>query len=207
MPANKVPDIVVGRLPLYLRALSQMAKERKEITSSQELGGQLGISSAQIRKDLSQFGEFGKQGTGYNITFLTDQLKRILKVERVWDIVIIGAGDLGSAVANYGGFVNRGFRIAAIYDNDPAKVGQPVGQFLIRGTGNLVDEIRAQNIKIAMLAVPASEAQHVSEKLVEAGIEAIMCYAPTSLFVPEHIKVEYIDPLLHLQHMTYYLSE
>ncbi len=207
MPANKVPDIVVGRLPLYLRALSQMAKEQKEITSSQELGGQLGISSAQIRKDLSQFGEFGKQGTGYNITFLTDQLKRILKVERVWDIVIIGAGDLGSAVANYGGFVNRGFRIAAIYDNDPAKVGQPVGQFLIRGTGNLVDEIRAQNIKIAMLAVPASEAQHVSEKLVEAGIEAIMCYAPTSLFVPEHIKVEYIDPLLHLQHMTYYLSE
>ncbi len=207
MPANKVPDIVVGRLPLYLRALSQMAKERKEITSSQELGGQLGISSAQIRKDLSQFGEFGKQGTGYNITFLTDQLKRILKVERVWDIVLIGAGDLGSAVANYGGFVNRGFRIVAIYDNDPAKIGQPVGQFLIRGTGNLVDEIRAQNIKIAMLAVPASEAQHVSEKLVEAGIEAIMCYAPTSLFVPEHIKVEYIDPLLHLQHMTYYLSE
>lgn len=207
MPANKVPDIVVGRLPLYLRALSQMAKEQKEITSSQELGGQLGISSAQIRKDLSQFGEFGKQGTGYNITFLTDQLKRILKVERVWDIVLVGAGDLGSAVANYGGFVNRGFRIAAIYDNDPAKVGQPVGQFLIRGTGNLVDEIRAQNIKIAMLAVPASEAQHVSEKLVEAGIEAIMCYAPTSLFLPEHIKVEYIDPLLHLQHMTYYLSE
>ncbi len=207
MPANKVPDIVVGRLPLYLRALSQMAKERKEITSSQELGGQLGISSAQIRKDLSQFGEFGKQGTGYNITFLTDQLKRILKVERVWDIVLIGAGDLGSAVANYGGFVNRGFRIVAIYDNDPAKIGQPVGQFLIRGTGNLVDEIRAQNIKIAMLAVPASEAQHVSEKLVEAGIEAIMCYAPTSLFVPEHIKVEYIDPVLHLQHMTYYLSE
>jgi redox-sensing transcriptional repressor len=182
MPANKVPDIVVGRLPLYLRALSQMAGEGKEITSSQELGGQLGISSAQIRKDLSQFGEFGKQGTGYNISFLFDQLKRILKIERVWDVVLIGAGDLGSAVANYGGFLDRGFRIAAIYENDPEKVGQPVGQFIIRSTENLVDEIRTQQIKIAMLAVP-------------------------SLFVPDNVRVEYIDPLLHLQHMTYYLPE
>ena len=207
MSANKVPDIVVGRLPLYLRALSQMAREEKEITSSQELGGQLGFSSAQIRKDLSQFGEFGKQGTGYNINFLMDQLKRIMKVDRVWDVVLIGAGDLGSAVANYGGFINRGFRITTIYDNDTTKAGQPVGPFLIRGTGNLVDEIRAQQIKIAMLAVPASEAQQVSEKLVEAGIEAILCYAPTSLFVPDNVRVEYIDPLLHLQHMTYYMPE
>ena len=205
MPANSVPDIVVGRLPLYLRALTQMARDGKEITSSQELGGQLGISSAQIRKDLSQFGEFGKQGTGYNISFLLNQLKRILKVDRVWDVVLIGAGDLGNAIANYGGFVDRGFRIAAIYDNDPAKVGQTVDQFLIRDTGNLVDEIRTQQIKVAMLAVPASHAQQVSAKLVEAGIEAILCYAPTSLFVPENVRVEYIDPVLHLQHMTYYL--
>ncbi len=207
MPAIKVPDIVVGRLPLYLRALSQMAGEGKEITSSQELGGQLGISSAQIRKDLSQFGEFGKQGTGYNISFLMNQLKRILKVDRVWDIALIGAGDLGTAVAHYGGFIDRGFRIVAIYDNDPVKTGQQVGQFLIRDIENMVNEIRAQQIKIAMLAVPASEAQQVSEKLVEAGIEAILCYAPTSLFVPDNIRVEYIDPLLHLQHMTYYLPE
>ncbi|MCJ7824100.1 MAG: redox-sensing transcriptional repressor Rex [Anaerolineales bacterium] len=205
MVNNKVPDIVIGRLPLYLRALNQMAGEGKEITSSQELGGQLGISSAQIRKDLSQFGEFGKQGTGYNISFLLDQLKRILKVDRVWDVVLIGAGDLGNAVAHYGGFIDRGFRIAAIYDNDPAKVGQPAGRFLIRDTGNLVDEIQIQRIKVAMLAVPASEAQQVSEKLVEAGIESILCYAPTSLFVPDNVRVEYIDPVLHLQHMTFYL--
>jgi len=205
MAVNIVPDIVVGRLPLYLRALTQMAEEGKEITSSQELGGRLGISSAQIRKDLSQFGEFGKQGTGYNINYLVDQLKRILKVDRVWDVVLIGAGDLGNAVANYGGFIDRGFRIVSIYDNDLSKVGQSVGQFLIRDTGNLVDEIRTQQIKVAMLAVPASVAQQVSEKLVEAGIEAIMCYAPTSLFVPDNVRVEYIDPVLHLQHMTYYL--
>ena len=205
MVNNKVPDIVIGRLPLYLRALKQMAGEGKEITSSQELGGQLGISSAQIRKDLSQFGEFGKQGTGYNISFLLDQLKRILKVDRVWDVVLIGAGDLGNAVAHYGGFIDRGFRIAAIYDNDPTKVGQSAGRFVIRDTGNLVDEIQIQRIKVAMLAVPASEAQQVSEKLVEAGIESILCYAPTSLFVPANVRVEYIDPVLHLQHMTFYL--
>ena len=93
MPASSVPDIVVGRLPLYLRALSQMTMERKEVTSSQELGERLGISSAQIRKDLSQFGEFGKQGTGYNIAFLTDQLKRILRVENVWEVALVGVGD------------------------------------------------------------------------------------------------------------------
>ena len=207
MPIKKIPDIVIGRLPLYLRALTRMAEKGKEITSSQELGGQLGISSAQIRKDLSQFGEFGKQGTGYNIDFLLNQLKRILKVDRVWDVVLIGAGDLGSAIANYGGFIDRGFLVTAIYDNDPRKVGQTTGRFTIRGTENLADDIRNQQIKIAMLAVPAEEAQEVSEKLVEAGIEAILCYAPRSLFLPENIRVEYIDPVLHLQHMTYYLPQ
>lgn len=207
MPTKIVPDIVIGRLPLYLRALTRMVESGKEITSSQELGGQLGISSAQIRKDLSQFGEFGKQGTGYNITFLMDQLKRILKVERVWDVAIIGVGDLGKAIANYGGFINRGFLVTAIYDNDVTKVGQKVGRFTIRSTENMADEIRDQQIKIAMLAVPAQEAQQVSEKLVKAGIEAILCYAPRSLFLPENIRVEYIDPVLHLQHITYYLNQ
>src|SRR3970040_1382792 len=121
MPASSVPDIVVARLPLYPRALTQMAASGKEITSSQELGERLGISSAQIRKDLSQFGEFGKQGTGYHIVFLVDQLHRILKVEKVWDVALIGVGDLGRAIAHYGGFVDRGYRIVAAFDNDPAK--------------------------------------------------------------------------------------
>src|SRR3970282_1471972 len=131
MPAASVPDIVVGRLPLYLRALSQMAANGKEITSSQELGERLGISSAQIRKDLSQFGEFGKQGTGYNIGYLTDQLRRILKVDRVWDVVLVGVGDLGRAIAHYAGFVDRGYRVGAVFDNDPGKVGTVVGAFTI----------------------------------------------------------------------------
>jgi redox-sensing transcriptional repressor len=207
MSPSKVPDIVIGRLPLYLRALTQMAKEGKEITSSQELGGQLGISSAQIRKDLSQFGEFGKQGTGYNIVYLIDQLKRILNLDRIWDVALIGAGDLGTAVAHYGGFVDRGFRIRCVYDNDPQKIGTAVGPFNVRPMEQLESDLEEMNINIVMLAVPASHAQEITERLIDADVEAILCYAPISLSVPESVKVEYIDPVLHLQHMTFYLAD
>jgi redox-sensing transcriptional repressor len=201
-----VPDIVVGRLPLYLRALSQMMEEGKTITSSQELGERLGISSAQIRKDLSQFGEFGKQGTGYGIQFLTEQLRQILKVDRLWDVALVGVGDLGRAVANYAGFVNRGFRIAAVYDNDPAKIGKQVGPFVIEDSARLENEVRRRGIRVAMLAVPAAAAQSVTDLLVQAGILAILCYAPTSITVPDRVRVQYIDPVLHLQRMTYHVS-
>lgn len=205
MRASAVPDIVVGRLPLYLRALSQMLVEGKEITSSQELGDRLGISSAQIRKDLSQFGEFGKQGTGYTISFLAEQLKSILHVNRVWDVALVGVGDLGRAVAHYGGFIDRGFRIVSIYDADPSKIGQRVGAFVIQDSGDLVGDIRQRKLQVAMLAVPASAAQEVADQLVKAGIQAILCYAPTSITVPDGIRVQYIDPVLHLQRMTYYV--
>jgi redox-sensing transcriptional repressor len=196
----------VGRLPLYLRALSQMLQEGKTITSSQELGERLGISSAQIRKDLSQFGEFGKQGTGYSITYLTEQLRLILKVDRLWDVALVGVGDLGRAVANYAGFQHRGFRIAAMYDNDPAKIGKQVGPFVIEDSAGLVEQVRRKGIHVAMLAVPAAAAQEVTDRLVEAGIHAILCYAPTSIAVPDRVKVQYIDPVLHLQRMTYHLT-
>jgi redox-sensing transcriptional repressor len=201
-----VPDIVVGRLPLYLRALSQMLQEGKTITSSQELGERLGISSAQIRKDLSQFGEFGKQGTGYGITYLAEQLRLILKVDRLWDVALVGVGDLGRAVANYAGFLHRGFRIAAMYDNDPAKIGKQIGPFVIEDSAGLVEQVRRKGIRVAMLAVPAAAAQDVTDRLVEAGIHAILCYAPTSIAVPDRVKVQYIDPVLHLQRMTYHLT-
>jgi redox-sensing transcriptional repressor len=201
-----VPDIVVGRLPLYLRALSQMLQEGKTITSSQELGERLGISSAQIRKDLSQFGEFGKQGTGYSVTYLTEQLRLILKVDRLWDVALVGVGDLGRAVANYAGFLHRGFRIAAMFDNDPAKIGKQVGPFAIEDSAGLVEQVRRKGIRVAMLAVPAAAAQDVTDRLVEAGIHAILCYAPTSIAVPDRVKVQYIDPVLHLQRMTYHLT-
>jgi redox-sensing transcriptional repressor len=205
MPATSVPDIVVGRLPLYLRALTQMAASGKEITSSQELGERLGISSAQIRKDLSQFGEFGKQGTGYNIAYLTDQLRRILKVDRIWDVALVGWGDLGRAIAHYAGFVDRGYRVVAVFDIDPTKVGTSIGVLTVEDSSRIVEVVRARRITVAMLAVPRDAAQEVTDRLVEAGVHAILCYAPTSVQVPKGIHVQYIDPVLHMQRMTYYL--
>jgi redox-sensing transcriptional repressor len=205
MPSASIPDVIVGRLPLYLRALSQMAGEGKEVTSSQELGERLGISSAQIRKDLSQFGEFGKQGTGYNTKFLAEQLRRILKVDRVWDVALVGLGDLGHAVAHYGGFLDRGFRIVALFDNDRAKIGKEVAGMTIQNAAGMGAEIRRRGIRVAMLAVPAGAAQAVAEDLVRGGVQAILCYAPTNILVPEAIRVRYIDPVVGMQYMTHYL--
>ncbi len=206
MDINSIPDIVVGRLPRYLLALKRMAEQGKLSTSSQELGDLLGISAAQIRKDLSQFGEFGKQGTGYAIPFLIDQLEHILKIRKVWDIVLVGTGDLGHAIAHYQGFAHRGFRIAMAFDNDPAKIGTVIGDLTIHDLEKLEEMVRKADIKVAMLTVPASAAQSVSEILVKAGVQAILSYAPTPLNLPASIHVEYIDPLLQLQHMTYYLG-
>src|SRR5512136_189100 len=131
MNADKIPDIIIGRLPIYLRALQRMSEKGMKTTSSQELGEHVGISAAQIRKDISQFGEFGKQGTGYSIPFLTDKLREILKVNRMWDVVIVGLGDMGHALARYGGFGERGFRVTQLFDLDPSKVGEKVGELVI----------------------------------------------------------------------------
>jgi redox-sensing transcriptional repressor len=205
MEQKPIPDIVVGRMPLYLRALQRMAQEGRKVTSSQELGERLGISAAQIRKDLSQFGEFGKQGTGYNIEYLAEQIQSILKVNRIWDVVVVGAGEIGTALANYQGFTNRGFRVTMIFDNDPEKIGRPAGPFIVNDIGDMKKEIRTAGIKIAMLAVPAQHAQDVADLLVEAGVSAILNYAPINLTVPDGVKVQYLDPVTHLQRMTYYL--
>jgi len=205
MEIKTIPDIVVGRLPIYLRALQRMLEEGRKVTSSQELGERLGISAAQIRKDLSQFGEFGKQGTGYSIDYLSEQISAILKVDRVWDVAVVGAGDIGSAVARYQGLANRGFRITMIFDDDPAKIGTEIGQFIVQDAAEMERLIAEANIVIAMIAVPSSEAQGVADRLVKAGVKAIVNYAPISINVPEGIYVQYIDPVIHLQRMTYYL--
>lgn len=205
MNARKIPDIIIGRLPVYLRALQRMADMGLKTTSSQELGEHVGISAAQIRKDISQFGEFGKQGTGYSIQYLIDKLREILKVDRIWDVVVVGAGELGHALANYQGFRDRGFHIVAIFDKDKGKVGQKIGGFQVEDSDTMVERIRQLGVKVAMLTVPASAAQAVADQLVQAGVKAILNYAPVNLNVPGGVKVQYIDPSTHLQRMTYYL--
>ncbi len=206
MNADKIPDIIIGRLPVYLRALQRLSDKGIQTTSSQELGEIVGISAAQIRKDISQFGEFGKQGTGYSIPFLIERLRGILKIERVWDVVIVGMGDMGHALARYNGFSERGFQIKMIFDNDPAKVGQKVGNLEINDIVGMAETIKQNKIKIAMLTVPATAAQEMAEQLVKAGVKAILNYAPISLNVPAGVRVQYIDPVTHLQRMTYYID-
>jgi redox-sensing transcriptional repressor len=205
MNVEKVPDIIIGRLPVYLRALQRMVERGMTTTSSQELSKHVGITAAQIRKDVSQFGEFGKQGTGYSIPFLIDKLREILKVDRIWDVAVIGAGELGHALSHYQGFTDRGFRVVMLFDNDASKVGKKVGEFVVEDSAVMVERIRNAGVKIAMLTVPASAAQATADKLVKAGVTAILNYAPISLNVPEGIHVQYIDPATHLQRMTYYL--
>ncbi|NJN44602.1 MAG: redox-sensing transcriptional repressor Rex [Anaerolineae bacterium] len=205
MADRSIPDIVVGRLPVYLRALQRMLQEGRRVTSSQELGERLGISAAQIRKDLSQFGEFGKQGTGYNIESLSVQVQKILGVDKVWDVAVVGAGDIGSALARYPGLNNRGFCVSMIIDNNPEKIGVKIGEFVVQDSTNLVNVIQKAGIIIAMMAVPAEAAQGVADQLVEAGVKAILNYAPISINVPPNVRVQYIDPVTHLQRMTYYL--
>lgn len=207
MAKRTIPDIVIGRLPVYLRALTFLIAEGRQITSSQELGDRLGISSAQIRKDLSHFGEFGKQGTGYDINFLYEQLRQILKVDQMWDVALVGAGNLGKAIADYGGFRGKGFSIRAIFDDDPAKVGTPMGidGLIVQSVQDLAETISAKGITVGIIATPAGVAQTVARTMVEAGVKAILNYAPITLTLPSNIRVQYIDPVVGLQRMTYYL--
>jgi redox-sensing transcriptional repressor len=206
MADKEIPDIIVGRLPRYLRILQKMAQDGVQTTSSQELGEKLGISAAQIRKDLSQFGEFGKQGTGYAIPYLVRQLQEILHVDRMWDMALVGAGDLGHAIARYQGFHDCGFRIVMVFDNNPDKFGKEIGDFVVQDVAQMVSLIRRANISIAMITVPATAAQAVTDLLVKAEIRAILNYTPTILNVPAGVRVQNIDPVIHLQRMTYYLD-
>jgi redox-sensing transcriptional repressor len=202
---KEIPGIIVGRLPIYLQALEHLQNQGVQTTSSQELGEMIGISAAQIRKDLSQFGGFGKQGKGYSISYLVDQLREILKVNRVWDIAVIGAGNLGRAIAHYQAFIHHGFRVSMIFDNDPKRINTRIENFVVQDTDNLVELIQQAGIKIAVLTVPPSAAQTVATDLVKAGIKAIVNYAPITLNVPDDIHVQYVDPVISLQKMTYYL--
>jgi len=174
MNADKIPDIIIGRLPVYLRALQRMADNGIKTTSSQELGEHVGISAAQIRKDISQFGEFGKQGTGYSISYLLDKLREILKVNRRWEVALVGAGDMGHALARYQGFTNRGFQIVVIFDNNKEKVGQKIDGFTIEDSEKIVERIKSAGVKIAMLTVPAPAAQRLAEQFNAQNAECTL---------------------------------
>lgn len=207
MNADYVPDIVISRLPGYLQVLNQMAKEGYHTVSSTMLADRLGSTAAQIRKDLSFFGGFGKQGTGYSIYHLIEQLQSILNLDRIWRVAVVGAGDLGRALIRYQGFSNRGIDITFVFDNHPNVVGTRVGARIVQHIDLMEAVIREKGIKIAILTVPGEVAQVTAESLVKAGIMAILNYAPVTLNLPVDVHVQHIDPVLQIQRMLYYLGD
>ncbi len=200
------PDVVVRRLPLYARSLRYLLTEGKTSVSSQELGERINVTAAQIRKDLSYFGEFGKQGIGYDVGKLLDQIESILGLNHEWPVVLIGIGHLGEAIARYEGFQQQGIKIAALFDSDADKIGTIVNDMPVHDFASAASFIAANGIKMAIIAVPAATAQAVSEQLIAAGVRAILSYAPTVIQVPEDVWVRYIDPVAVLHSMTYYLA-
>jgi redox-sensing transcriptional repressor len=203
----EIPPVVIDRLPLYARALAALEAQGREVVSSQELGHLLNVTPAQIRKDLSYFGRFGKQGRGYDVAKLLDELRRILGLNRQWRMALVGVGRLGRAILGYEGFLPQGFRIVEAFDSDPSLIGQKVNGLVIRDTADLEKVLAENRVDVGIVAVPADAAQGVIDSLVRCGVKAILNYAPTAAHVPRGVQIKRIDPVLALQGMTYYLKQ
>ena len=200
------PDVVIDRLPLYARALAALEAQGREVVSSQELGTLLAVTPAQIRKDLSYFGRFGKQGRGYSVQKLLDELRRILGLNRQWRLAVVGIGRLGRAILGYQGFAPQGFRIVEAFDSDPEMIGREVDGLIVKDTADLETRLKETRVDIGIVAVPAETAQRVIDALVRCGVRAVLNYAPIAAHVPKGIQIKRVDPVLALQGMTYYLK-
>ena len=207
MLALEIPEVVIDRLPIYVRALTVLERQGRDVVNSQELGGKLGVTPAQIRKDLSYFGRFGKQGRGYNVKRLLEELHQILGITREWSMVLVGVGQLGRAILGYGGFAPQGFRIVGAFDIDSAAVGERVNGLEVKSIDVLPEEMRRLNAQLGIVAVPAASAQQVIDMLVASGVKAILNYAPIAAHVPPDVRIKDIDPVLALQSMTFYIKE
>jgi redox-sensing transcriptional repressor len=202
----EIPAVVIDRLPVYARALTDLETQGRDVVSSQELGEMLGVTPAQIRKDLSYFGRFGKQGRGYNVVRLAQELHQILGLDRQWSMILIGVGHLGRAILAYDGFQPQGFIIVEAFDSDPELVGEKVAGLKVRPTADLTSYLEERQVDIGIVAVPAQAAGPLINELVAGGVRAILNYAPTVIAVPPSVEVKNIDPVLALQSMTFYLK-
>ena len=202
----EIPEVVINRLPVYARALADLAAAGTTVVSSQALGEMLDVTPAQIRKDLSYFGRFGKQGRGYHVPSLLATLRSILGIDRSWRVALVGVGRLGQAIAEYNGFAPQGFRVVAIFDSDPKVIGQQLAGVTVEPSATLEDYLRANPVDIGIVAVPAFAAQEVVDRLVYGGVRAILNYAPMTPLVPPGVTVRNVDPVLAMQSMTFYIK-
>ncbi len=205
--ALEIPEVVIDRLPIYVRALTVLERQGRDVVNSQELGGKLGVTPAQIRKDLSYFGRFGKQGRGYNVKRLLEELHQILGITREWSMVLVGVGQLGRAILGYGGFAPQGFRIVGAFDVDSEAIGERVNGLEVKSIDVLPEEMRQLHAQLGIVAVPAASAQQVIDMLVASGVKAILNYAPIAAHVPPDVRIKDIDPVLALQSMTFYIKD
>src|SRR5947207_8331788 len=203
----RIPEMTVRRLSVYTRCLQQLEEDGVKTVSSQELAERFNLNSAQVRKDLAYFGEFGVRGIGYYVSGLKAELQRILGLDREWAVALVGFGNLGSALFHYKGFTRQGFRIAAIVDDDPVKVAREVDTIPIIGSRDMAREIKARAIQIAIVAVPAESAQAVADQLVAAGIKAILNFAPSRLKVPRDVRLKHVDLSIELEALSFYLAK
>jgi redox-sensing transcriptional repressor len=202
--SRPIPEATVGRLPLYLRALVEIAEAGGTTLSSVALAEATGLNSAKVRKDLSHLGSYGTRGVGYDVAYLIHQIRRELGLTQHWPIVIVGIGNLGHALANYRGFAERGFRTAALVDSDPAKIGEVVSGLPVRALDDLGEIVREHDALIGVIATPAGAAQQVADAMVDAGIRSILNFAPAALAVPDGVSVRKVDLAVELQILTYY---
>jgi redox-sensing transcriptional repressor len=201
-----IPEGVIERLPLYLNVLLQIRQSGEETVSSARLGELARVNPAQIRRDLTHFGSFGRRGIGYDVDNLTDRIQRILGSDHVHRLVLVGAGKLGSAIAAYDGLSKHGFIVTAVFDNDPAKIGGRLGDVVVRDMRELESTVSEQGISIGVVAVPPAAAQEVTDRLAAAGIRVILNYTPVVVLVPDGVTLHNTDPVQELLHTLYYLS-
>lgn len=201
----KISEAVVRRLPLYLRFLNELRLKHIRTVSSHELGRKLDMNPAQIRKDLNYFGEFGKKGIGYDVDFLIEQIRKILKLNHTIHVALVGAGNLGLALSNYNKYLNDTMKITAIFDNDSSKVGKSINNLQVQAMKELAETVARQKIRVGIITVPGNEAQNVADQFVAAGIEAILNFAPKIIRVPAEIRVHHADFTRELHSLAYYL--
>ena len=203
---RRIADSTVRRLSLYLRFLEESAQRGFVTISSDELARRGGTTSAQVRKDLSFFGSFGKRGLGYSVPELIESLREILGLRREWQVIIVGAGKIGTALAQYRGFRQRGFRVVAIYDRDPKKIGSKWDSLIVRDITTIEQDIAQEHPDIAVLTTPAEEAQHVVDRLVSAGVRAVLNFAPLQLQVPSDVTLRNVNMAMELEGLSFALT-
>jgi redox-sensing transcriptional repressor len=202
-PLRRIPEATVARLPVYLRSLVEVADGGAATISSERLAELAGVNAAKVRKDLSYLGSYGTRGVGYDVEYLLYQISRELGLTQDWPVVIVGIGNLGHALANYRNFSARGFRVVALLDADPAKVGERIGDLAVRHLDDL-DEVAAEGVAIGIITTPAAAAQDVADRLVAAGVTSILNFAPAVLNVPPHVSLRKVDLSIELQILSFY---